>query len=280
VFAGWFTERGGAGAEYTSASIINNNVILFAHWTIDWSSAFSVTFMPGAADVALHTMPPDQMNAYFAGDLFNLPAQVPTRTGYVFEGWFTSMGGTGTQFTAMSPVNGNVRLYAHWTPEIRFTVSFMPGGDNVDLNTMPATQVNEYRAGDRFNPPSQTPTRSNFFIFAGWFTGEGGTGIQYTNTTIVDSDVTLFAHWARNMSLAMTVMFNPGATGVNATSMPPAQVNEYWPGDLFRPPIQVPTRANFIFAGWFTQQNGRGIQYTHTTPIIGSITLFAHWIRV
>jgi len=42
-----------------------------------------------------------------------------------------------------------------------------------------------------------------------------------------------------------------------------------WPAD--------PTRNSYIFAGWFTGENGTGTQFTSTTPIDAAMTVYAKW---
>ncbi|MDR0707023.1 MAG: InlB B-repeat-containing protein [Treponema sp.] len=44
----------------------------------------------------------------------NMPAE-PTRSGYAFDGWYTSSGGGGTQFTASTVVTRDISVYAKWT---------------------------------------------------------------------------------------------------------------------------------------------------------------------
>ena len=40
---------------------------------------------------------------------------IPVKTGYTFNGWYTGTGGTGSLFTAATPVNSNLTVYASWT---------------------------------------------------------------------------------------------------------------------------------------------------------------------
>lgn len=44
----------------------------------------------------------------------NWPA-APTRSSYTFGGWFTGENGSGSQFTASTPVNATITVYAKWT---------------------------------------------------------------------------------------------------------------------------------------------------------------------
>lgn len=44
--------------------------------------------------------------------------------------------------------------------------------------------------------------------------------------------------------------------------------------------LPEPTRAGYIFNGWFTEANGLGTQYTASTIATGNVTLYAAWVSV
>jgi uncharacterized repeat protein (TIGR02543 family) len=44
----------------------------------------------------------------------NMPSD-PARDGYIFDGWYTSVDGGGTQFTAAATVAADITVYAKWT---------------------------------------------------------------------------------------------------------------------------------------------------------------------
>jgi uncharacterized repeat protein (TIGR02543 family) len=41
-----------------------------------------------------------------------------------------------------------------------------------------------------------------------------------------------------------------------------------------------PTLSGYGFGGWYTEQNGGGSQFTETTPVTGTITVYAKWTPV
>lgn len=56
----------------------------------------------------------------------------PTKTDYVFGGWYTNENLTGTSLTELSNVTSNVKLYAKWIKEkIKVTYVF---GDNIEFD--------------------------------------------------------------------------------------------------------------------------------------------------
>jgi uncharacterized repeat protein (TIGR02543 family) len=94
-FAGWFL----GGSAYDFATPVTGPVSLTAHWT---KQVYTVSFNAnGGSAVA------SQSVAYL--DLATQPA-APTRTGYVFQGWF--LGGSAYSFA--TPVTGPLALTAQW----------------------------------------------------------------------------------------------------------------------------------------------------------------------
>jgi uncharacterized repeat protein (TIGR02543 family) len=114
----------------------------------------------------------------------------PTRTGYVFAGWWTGKGGTGYEVALGVQVYGNTTVYANWM-SYSYTVTF-----DSQYATVPATP-----ASITIKSPVATvvtlptmPTRPGF-AFNGWWTGMGGIGSEFTADTIVTANMTVYAYW-------------------------------------------------------------------------------------
>lgn len=106
TFDGWYTASSG-GRKITSTSnvSITANQTLYAHWT---ARTYTVSFNANGGSVATSSKSVDYDSTYGT-----LPT--PTRTGYTFDGWYTSSSG-GTKITSSSNVSitANQTLYAHW----------------------------------------------------------------------------------------------------------------------------------------------------------------------
>lgn len=124
------------------------------------------------------------------GENLTLSNTKPTRTGYTFDGWATSAGGAveyqpGGTYSG----NGNVTLYAKWTP-ITYQITYDANGGT----GAPDAQTKTY--GVSLTLSDTTPTRTNY-NFLGWGTSAGATtvaylpGASYTDNT----DLALFAIW-------------------------------------------------------------------------------------
>lgn len=124
------------------------------------------------------------------GTILVLSSAKPTRTGYSFQGWATSSGGSvvysvGDSYTA----NSSATLYAVWKANT-YTISYNANGGS----GAPSAQTKTY--GVTLTLSSTKPTRTNY-TFKGWSTSSNGgvvysSGASYTN----NSSVTLYAVWA------------------------------------------------------------------------------------
>ncbi len=243
---GWYTEISD-GVKVESTYIPDENIELYARWE---KSKYTITFNPNGGTVS-----PTSKQIYQGDAIGELPT--PTRTGYTFNGWYTSSSG-GTKITEETIPTYNRTYYAHWTQTPKYTVTFNPNGGTV---TPTSRQV--YKGNEVGELP--TPTRDNY-TFDGWFTASSG-GDEVTASTIVTATVTYYAHWIENPKY--TVTFNANGGTVSPESKQIYQGNEI--GEL-----PTPTRTDYTFDGWH-------IDVTDYIDIDSSyipnsdLTLYAKW---
>ena len=129
----------------------------------------------------------------------------PTRTGYLFDGWFDAAEGGNEitnqyKFTAEDAKNGKT-LYAHWSEAV--TITFDKNG-----GTFYYTEKKDIRKGTAYG--SLPDASMSGKVFAGWYTEKDG-GNKVEKDTIFNEDTTLYARY-RNYQI--TVSFNAnGGTG-------------------------------------------------------------------
>ena len=114
----------------------------------------------------------------------------PTKSGYTFDGWYTSSSG-GTKISTSTKVTGNVTYYAVWTIN-KFTVTF-------DSNGGSAVNSIKRSYGEKLGTlPVPTKKCSSF---GGWYYKEPGSNMFFennkinANTLMPNNNVTYYAFW-------------------------------------------------------------------------------------
>ena len=179
---------GGAGTKYAGAHVdkayarIDGGTSAPGYFTDkNAPMSYSVTFDANGGSVSQSSKSVANGAAYGA-----LP--MPTRNGYVFDGWFTAASG-GTQVIASTTVSlsANQTLYAHWTPS-GYSVTFNANGGSVSQSSKSVANGGTYGT-------LPTPTRDGY-TFDGWFTASvGGTQVTASSTVNLSANQTLYAHW-------------------------------------------------------------------------------------
>ncbi len=259
-FGGWYTGTGGTGTEFTASTVVTGNITIYAKWD---SYSYTVNFDDQGATTPVS--PASKTVNSPATTIDALPL-APEKTGQIFVGWYTQTGGGGTQFTANTPVTGNITVYAYWA-DYSYTVTFDDQGATTHVNpssktvNSPATTV-----GSLPTAPQKTG-----FVFGGWYTQAGGGGSEFTAGTPVTGNITVYAKWD---SYSYTVNFDDqGAT----TPVSPASKTVNSPATTVGSLPTPPQKTGFAFGGWYTQTCGGGSEFTAGTAVNGNITVYAKW---
>ena len=182
--------------------------------------------------------------------------ETPTRTGYIFEGWYKEAACT-NRITA--PTANNTTLYAKWTP-ITYTVTYNGNGAtggstensghtyDVEKDLTANGYERKYTVTYNHNYSGSTNTsKTATYTFNGWATSASGAKV-YNNSQSVknlssknEAKVTLYANWS--------------STSVN----------------------YAPTRTGYTFGGWYKEAACTNkISDAEYTPT-GDITVYAKW---
>ena len=258
-FAGWWTAATSGGTEFTASTTVTASITVYARWST--SPVYTVTYdsQGGSAVGAQHVTSP-------ATTVVTLPA-APTKTGYIFGGWYTATSGGGTAFIATTEVTADITVYAKWN-SYTYTVTFNSQSATVEASptsktvTSPATTVDAL-------PTAPTKTGSTF---AGWYTATSGGGTEFTATTTVTANITVYAKWSTNSVYTVTYD-SQGGSAVDAqhVTLPATTV-----GTL----PTAPTKTNYTFDGWYTATSGGGTQFTASTTVAASLTVYAKWTAI
>ena len=235
-FAGWYTSKSG-GNQVTSASKVTEleDHILYARWKI------TVTFDANGGEFNVNGGTSNQLNQQvIEGNRYGTFPDSPTRTGYIFAGWYTAQtGGSNVTATTTVPDTGDHILYAHWTPAL-YMVTFDANGGTCTTSDKQVTYDSTYGT-------LPTPTRTGY-TFDGWYTAAtGGNKVTSSTQVTVTQNHTLYAHWTRATYI---VTFNANGGSVSPTTKTVTVGSTY--GDL-----PTPTREGYTFVGWFTGSAAR-----------------------
>lgn len=181
-----------------------------------------------------------------------------TRTGYSFEGWYTSVNG-GDRITGSTqvPTVTTLSLYAHWKAD-NYTLYFDAQGGSASSSQ----KTIEYGAAYG-NLPS---ANRKGYVFEGWYTSaDGGTQISGAESMSATNDLTFYAHWTIR---SFTVTFiDEGSSESRAVDF----------GNSLGS-LPVPAREGYTFEGWYTaQQGGNVVSASTTISEEADMSLYAHW---
>ena len=231
-----------------------------------------------------------------------------TKTGYVFQGWYTGKNGTGTKINntdnfvspAASVVSvttaGEQHLWSHWTVAtytITFDVNtnggtFVAGGGftaGTANQTKTVTYASTHGATDGSKTWPSNPTRTGY-TFKGWYTAAtGGTKTETGTTVSYAGNRTLYAQFEPN-KYTVTFNFQSGTVAAgNGFSAGTANQTKsvtynstYGASDGSKTWPNNPTRTGYDFKGWYNASSGGTAITTSTTvKITAAQTIYAQW---
>jgi len=208
-----------------------------------------------SANTGSGTPPTDGKN-YQSGDKVTVQGEGSlTKTGYTFAGWNTAANGSGDVRAVGSTFvmgNGDVTLYAMWTQNPTYTVTY-----NANTGSgPPPTDSNNYQAGDTVTVQGKGSLTKVGYTFAGWNTVANGSGDDRAIGSTFEMDstsVVLYALWTQNPTYTVTYDANKGS------GTPPTDSNSYQAGDSVAVLGQGSlTKTGYTFGGWNTTANGSG----------------------
>ena len=280
TFANWLPSATGGNAVYSSTGKYNyyssspywtsggawkytDSITVYATWT---PNNYTITFDGNGGSVS-ETSRVVQYDSLYEKDVANNTTRdfpIPTRTGYVFAGWYTAAsGGTSVESKDKVVTAQNHTLYARWVEENYIVAFDQQGATTLGTTNVTASYaksmptpitlpVKEYTV--IFNATGGTSDKSALkatHTFNGYFTQAYGQGVQYYTSTGASArnwdkttDTILYASWTEK-----------------SITLPSA------------------TRTGYTFLGWYADVNGdefigfAGDTYTPTEYI----TLYALW---
>ena len=277
-FDDWYSEKEDGKGVKLEPGTIAQSWSYYAHWiphtytlVVDGNGGT----VPEGAEVNGGVISEDRKTITYSGITYpqfvELNSGMFTKSGAnQLTSWNTRANGKGNGYSAndsvnkLTPTDGDtVTLFAQYN-ETDYVVTFDSQGGSA-INKKYYNRYNEYGT-----LPTPEKTASTFL---GWFTAaEGGTKI--TSTTVVDSDKTLYAHWADDPK----VYFHPNGDGAKLDGSADTQFKVYSVGQNLGV-IPVPDWGTRTFKGWYEDATAEteGTLATSATEVTGDIHYYAHW---
>ena len=205
-----------------------------------------------------------------SGPSLTLPSA--SRTGYIFNGWYTAssggsrVGGSGSSYTTSS----NGTLYAQWTP-ITYYIQY-----NATTCSLCSCSTSGSTATSTHTYDTAKTLTSNGYSkgCSVSFNANGGS----CSTTSATSTCT-FAGWAT--SSGGSAVYSNGQSVSNLTTVNGATVNLYATWSHATITLPTPTRSGYDFAGWYTASSGGSrVGGAGDTVTLCCGTLYAQWTPI
>lgn len=163
---------------------------------------------------------------------------LPTKKGYRFVGWYTSLNVNAKKFSIGDAVFSDLNLYAKYEKGI-FSVNYVLNGGKIDFAEEVKTEFEYY---ENYKIPVNV-TRFGY-KFKGW--SLNGEIIPYTGIYAYEN-ITLEAVWEENLNHTITLLLNGGSCNGETTIN--VRTNEEY--EI----IVEPYYENFVFMGWYDENN-------------------------
>lgn len=292
AFVGWFDHSDG-GQQFTELpkGKYNGDVLLFARWQ---AVAYNISYN-GAA-------PQYTVGFNLSGADGEFPAQtigggvglaypaIPTRSGYLFAGWYTTADCSGNPFDFAAEINSDVTLYAKW---IACTNTVLPynGGISVALKSKSSSasasdylafvplvsgSITVYTTGSndtygyllsasksQLKTDDDSGEGNNFSITYNVTAGQ----LYYVRACGYSSSLTAVVH----LTVAM-----PKAGGMAANDSGNITQGKYTIEDTVT--LYTPSRIGYDFDGWYTEDTFDNKVTQIAAGSIGDKAFYAKWV--
>ena len=274
AFGGWNTSSDGSGTAYVVGSpyTLNANITLYAVWIGGGITNYTITYNGNGYTGGSVPNPTVGMGSVTLAT--NSGALV--RTGYTFDGWNTTVDGSGIPYAVGSNYNLHVdiTLYAVWHPIAIpvYTITYL--GNGYTSGSMPLPTIG---LGSVTLATNSGALGKSGATFGGWNTTADGLGTAYStgsNYTLL-ADITLYAVW-HPINVVYTITYL-GNTNTGGTAPQPTVGAGSVNLAINSSPL---VKSASVFGGWNTSASGTGTPYAVGTSyaLLADVNLYAVWI--
>ncbi len=299
AFAGWYTAATGGTKVEAPYRLPFQDTTYYARWE---ANVITITWDYNGGKVGSATKGTTSAT-YSASAKVPMATASPTRAGYRFAGWFTAASG-GTQVSSKTALPASAITYhAHWVAEgphvdVRFSGELWRSIERTLSGAVaPGKQGTSYRPACY---ASEVALRGGQLVISGvsdyepaeeliYHVGFGSAVSGVESAWLVTADASgakkgryLGSSAASVAGAASADVYLNGAGAVTVTwdaqggTVEPAKTAGVMP---YAPvgALPTPTRAGYVFVGWFTAKSG-GAQVSPSTLVERSITYYARWV--
>ncbi len=268
IFKGWSFSPTSTVSDFDENTVIVEDVTVYAVWKEKETEDVFFSLTATTTGFGFITSDPegidcgDSCQAEFPeGVEVTLTAQ--PGGGQKFDGWGGDCSEEETNVCVLT-MDADKEVTAHFItiPGITFVVTFDGNGG------IPTSTEITVLSGETVDPLPGATRDGHSFVE--WNTQADSQGDQFTSTTTVDADITVYAIWSEVTSFTVTFKGNGGT--------PETQTRTVLEGDSVDSLPSV-SKSGYNFIEWNTQLDGKGTKFTVTTKVTGDITVYAIWQR-
>ncbi|MDR2883514.1 MAG: InlB B-repeat-containing protein, partial [Deferribacteraceae bacterium] len=271
-FEGWYIlNDGGDRIALTPTSTIYSDTVVYAVWTN--VQTFVAYFNMNSSDISCINVGLRVKDGSTLG--LGLP-KTPTNGTQFFVGWYWDHDNDSSTpevpFTSDTPITEDITINAHWSrTAVFYNVTFNANGGT------PTETVVSVAAGAAVDTRMPKVTR-DLFNFKGWSTDSAATVSNFTASTAVVDNVTVYAIWSpiavtppEPTYFTVTFFNNDGTSSILTTR----DVLENTSVGFDMP---TATRANYNFQRWSISSDG-GTTFAQDTVVSQDMSVYAIWTQ-
>jgi uncharacterized repeat protein (TIGR02543 family) len=209
---------------------------------------YSVTFNYNYAD-----SPKALVLKVKAGQTVEKPT-APVREGYTFAHWDENIAGT-KEFDFSTKIDSNLRLFAFWGQSVA-TVTFVLGNGQADL-------TQSVKIGEAATRPAD-PVRDDY-RFDDWYS-EATFKTKYDFSQAIEEDTSIYANWIQTAATVSFLNYDGSLFASQKVKI----------GEKAVAPSQNPTREDYAFNGWYTDQAGKSA-FDFAEAVTKDLSLYSGW---
>ncbi len=247
-FEGWYENADFTGTKFSfDTQAITTDLNLYARWTATVTYDVDGNQSNYSAPVTV------------GGKV--TPIADPTKTGYVFKGWYRNAAHTGEAFDfERDTVPHHMTLYAKFVQQ--FTVTFNSNGGS-------SVQAVQVESGERITRPEDPTKTEGETTFVGWYSDQQLTQ-AFDFSEPITGNMTLYAKWTDQRAYDVVFLLD------DKTEFKRYKVVEN--GFAYRPEPD-PVKQYYIFDGWYIDNDATFRKYDFATPVTENLTLTARFIE-